>query len=397
MSSAASRLTMVGSLPRFPRSWSGRDLRGQRALVLGLGSFGGGVGAARYLCAEGAEVTITDTSPREALESSLAALEGLPIRYVLGENRPQDVERCDFVVASPAVPWTSPVLQEASRRGIPVESEITLLLRRLEGRTIGITGTNGKSTTTRLLGQILHKLGKRVRVGGNVGGSLLGEVDSIDPDEIVVLELSSFQLEHLGDAGLGPQVALVTNITPDHLDRHHTMAAYVTAKARILQRAAIAVLNRSDLHCRGLARAFLGRVIWYGLEEDADPGIEGRWLHGERFAVATPAILEGLIDLSGMVLKGPHNRLNLISAAATAEAMGIGFREALLAGFEVPALSQRLTEIAMIDGVRFVDDSVATSPPRSDRSTFQLRQWNPFAGRGLRQGDRPLPDADRRP
>jgi UDP-N-acetylmuramoylalanine--D-glutamate ligase len=189
---------------------------------MGLGSFGGGVGLARYLAEQGAQVTVTDLQPAAALQASLEALRDVPIRFVLGQHRQADFVETDVVFVNPAVPLTSPYLAAARAHDVPWDSEINLFVRQCRGRIAGITGSVGKSTTTSLLGSILQDHDARTLVGGNIGGSLLPQLPHIAPDTPVVLELSSFQLEHLAWQAYSPPLAVVLNLTPNHLDRHGT-------------------------------------------------------------------------------------------------------------------------------------------------------------------------------
>ncbi len=351
-------------LPRLPADFRPTDLRGQRVLVLGLGTFGGGLGAARHLAREGAKVVVSDLRGPDALAEPLRALEGVPVELALGREATDEVSKADWIVASPAVKWSSPPLQEAARRGVPVESEITLLVRLLPCPWLGITGTNGKSTTTMLSSRTLAAAGRRVFSGGNLGGSLLEVWREIEAGDATVLELSSFQLEHLGETGLGPTVALVTNVTPDHLDRHGTFEEYATAKRAILSRASVALLQRADPVCRSFAEEFAGRVVWYGEAKAFERDEPGARLDDRRFAVLRDAQgREERVDLETMVLRGTHNRVNLLAAAAAATEFGVAFGAAARAGLDARPLERRLNEVARVDGVLYVDDSVCTSPP----------------------------------
>ena len=179
-------------MPSPPVDWNGR-----RVTVVGLGSFGGGAGLARHLAEQGASVTVTDLKDAAALQDALASLQGLPIRFVLGEHREDDFTDTDRVFVNPAVPLTSPYLELARAHGIPLDSELNLFVRQCPGRIVGITGSVGKTTTTSLLGSILSSHDARTMVGGNIGGSLLSRLSDIGTDTPVVLEISSFQLEHL--------------------------------------------------------------------------------------------------------------------------------------------------------------------------------------------------------
>ncbi len=355
----------VPLLPRLPRDFRPLDLRGQRVLLVGLGTFGGGLGAALHLVREGADVTIADTRNAAELTTSLASLRDLPIRYCLGQHASDaEVAAADWIVASPAVPWSAPPLRAAARMGKAVESEITLLVRLLPCRWLGITGTNGKSTTTMLAMRTLAAAGRRVEGGGNLGGSLLDRWRELKAADAVVLELSSFQLEHLGEIGLGPDVAVLTNVTHDHLDRHGTFEAYAEAKRQILTRAEIALLPRADLVAQQFGRDTRAKVVWYGEESAFQPGERGVKLRAERFATfERDGGADETVDLEPLQLRGVHNRQNLMAAAAAATFFDVPFARAATAGFAAPPLARRLNEVARVAGVLFVDDSVSTSPP----------------------------------
>ena len=352
-------------LPRLPRAFRPVALRGRRVMVVGLGTFGGGLGAALHLIREGAEVTVADLAPVERLAAPLALLaDGRP-RLILGRHpTDEEVAAVDWICASPAVPWTAPPLAAAARLGVPVESELTLLMRLLPCPSLGITGTNGKSTTTMLAERTLAAAGRRVFGGGNIGGSLLEQVGTMRADDVVVLEISSFQLEHLGEIGLGPTVGLVTNVTPDHLDRHGTFEAYVEAKRQILANARTAVLQRADPSCRRFADRFDGERLWFGDESAFDGDEAGARLRGGSIGVWRGG--DGTreeVDLAPLPLRGDHNRWNLLGAATAATCFGVGFGQAVRAGFAVAPLKRRMNELGRKRGVLFVDDSVSTSPP----------------------------------
>ena len=179
--------------------------------VAGLGRFGGGIAVTRWLCAQGANVLVTDSDSAEKLADSLKQLKGLPIELRLGEHREADFTSADLIVASPAIPPQNPFIQAARAAGKPVTTEIRLFVERCPAKIIGVTGTKGKSTTTAMLGKILAVTGK-TWVGGNIGKSLLAELDQIQRTDRVVLELSSYMLEHLRELRWSPHVAVVTMI-----------------------------------------------------------------------------------------------------------------------------------------------------------------------------------------
>ncbi len=224
------------------------DLAGMRVTVVGLGRFGGGVGVTKWLGRQGALVTVSDQAPAESLAESVGQLAGCDVTLHFGGHDEADFLDADLLVVNPAVAKDSPLLAAAAEAGVPRTSEINLFLQRCCAPVIGVTGSVGKSTTTAMIGEILA--GRfTTHVGGNIGGSLLDALEDIRPDHVVVAELSSFQLEDLPLVGTGPHVAVVTNIQPNHLDRHGTMDAYVDAKKNIFayqKPGDVLVLNSAD-------------------------------------------------------------------------------------------------------------------------------------------------------
>ena len=209
-------------------------LSGSRALVMGLGVHGGGVGVARYLVGSGARVHVTDMQSPDRLGASIDALSDLPVGYTLGHHDTSDLDGIDFLVRNPGVPREAPFLLEAERRGIPIYMEMTLFFLACPSRRIvAITGTKGKTTTTTLTGEIFRRAGRDTVVAGNLRVSALGQLSRITPTTDVILELSSFQLEGLDAIRTSPRTAAVTNLMVDHLNRYPDMASYMDAKRRI--------------------------------------------------------------------------------------------------------------------------------------------------------------------
>ncbi|TMC80741.1 MAG: UDP-N-acetylmuramoyl-L-alanine--D-glutamate ligase, partial [Chloroflexi bacterium] len=212
------------------------DLRGKRVLVMGLGLQGSGMAAARYTAQQGAIVRVTDLKSPEILAPSVQALAGLPIEFVLGEHRHEDFLWAEMVIRNPGIPLTSPYLRLALEHGASIEMEIALFFLACPGRIIGVTGTRGKTTTASLIYRILQDSGASTVLGGNVAGvETLSLLPRITPETLVVLELSSWQLEGLAPHALSPSVAVMTNVYPDHLNTYNGMEDYAEAKANIFR------------------------------------------------------------------------------------------------------------------------------------------------------------------
>ncbi len=324
------------------------SLHGKRVVVMGLGRFGGGVGVSRFLVSRGAKVLVTDTAPPDQLRASLAQLADLPIDYRLGEHRIEDFTAADLVVVNPAVdPRQNIYLRAAAEAGVPTTSEIRLLTSHLPNRnhTIGITGSAGKSTVTAMIGHILQHardtVGSpspgRVFVGGNLGGSLLPHLDTITPDDWVVLELSSFMLEGLAVDRWSPHIAVLTNLAPNHLDRHGSMEAYARAKQAIFD------------HQQAQDMAILGPIDSPWIQPHVS-----RTVRLDHPAAGTP--------VPDLPLPGEHNRLNAQLAVEATAAAGIDRATAAAALATFHGLPHRLQLVAERGDVRYFNDSKATTP-----------------------------------
>lgn len=341
-------------------------LEGRRVTVMGLGLFGGGQGVTQFLCRYGARVTVTDKRSPEVLAPTLAELEGLPVRYVLGEHREEDFTETDLVIPSPAVPRDAPHLQLARKRGVPLETEMNLFFKFCRGKICGITGSNGKTTTTSLVGAMAAEEWPGVRVGGNLGKSLLPDVEAIRPEEWVVLELSSFQLEDLASIERRPEVSLVTNLSPNHLDRHHTYEAYVAAKRTILEPAGApcaAVLNGEDPLTRAWGRDRTA-TCYFGRVGTVTPGAEGVWLdeRGAEVFHSRGGTRRPLFTAQDLALVGRFNLLNAAAAAGAALAMGASIPAIVRGVRGFRAVEHRLEPVVEVDGVKYLNDSIATTP-----------------------------------
>ena len=305
---------------------------------MGLGHFGGGVSAAQWLARRGAQVTVTDLADEEVLADSLAALADTSItRFHLGGHRQADFRHADLVVVNPAVRPDSPWLAVARDSGARLTSEIELFLEACPARIIGVTGSNGKSTTAAMTAAILKADRRTTWLGGNIGTSLLDKLDEIGEDHWVVLELSSFQLSHLGQSVRMPEVAVVTNCSPNHLHWHGSYARYKAAKQRILTGQ-----KPDDL-------AVLGTL-------DAEAGSWAHLVRGRRLSLVPET------EIPPLSVPGAHNRTNAVCAATVAQRVGCppeAVREGL-ASFS--GLPHRLELLDGIGGRRFYNDSSSTTP-----------------------------------
>lgn len=351
---------------------------GRRVTVMGLGTFGGGAGTVRFLVNRGAVVTVTDLRSREELAEGLTQITDCPPAALhLGGHRDVDFTETDLVVVSPAVPKESRYLMLARDAGVPVTSEMNLFWGHNRGRTICITGSNGKSTTAALIHALLpagesHSNLQtapaalpRKWLGGNIGRSLLPVVDDIAPEDWVVLELSSFQLEDLAPLKPNPHVAVVTNFTANHLDRHGTVDAYRAAKQNLLRWQTadrIAVLNQDDADVAGWETA--ARTLWFGRDDEGRQGVFGISLQGfKRRALLRQTMREQVLPLGEWLsLPGVHNFQNALAAVCAALAVGAGAGDIELGLRGFTPLPHRLQLVAEVAGRRFYNDSKATTP-----------------------------------
>lgn len=351
------------------------NLRGKRALLIGLGQHEGGTGVVRYLVREGAAVTVTDRQDAAALAPALRSLDGLAVTYILGGHEGIRVRDYDLVVRNPGVPTDAPLLREARAAGIPIEMEMTLFLAACLAPVIGITGTKGKTTTALWTGHILRQWRPETVVAGNMGISALDALPAITREMPVVLELSSFQLEATGERGMSPQIAVITNLSPDHLDRYPSFDAYVAAKWAIAEfqtEGDTLILPAWQAAASDPGLAFLAdragesraRVMPFGVLPPVRGYPPGSWWieDADTLLWSDGARSYPLGRGSDLALRGAHNRNNACAAAAAALAVGApvdAVREGLRTFRGAP---HRYEDLGVIDGVRYITDTAATAP-----------------------------------
>ena len=334
----------------------------KKVTVMGLGLFGGGVGAARFLVSQGADVTVTDLKSAVELSDSLKLLNGLPVKYRLGKHSEEDFADTDMLVVNPAVPDDSRFLQIACDNNVHIDSELNIFFKLCPVPVIGVTGSNGKSTTTSLLWEMLNEAGIKTWVGGNIGISLLEHLDEIKPDDVVVLEISSFQLELLSRVEMSPHISIVTNIAPNHLDRHKSMENYIDAKKSIIhyqKENDYAVLNYDDLTLRGWERESKSRILWFSATKELE---HGAFLKNSEIIINHNSKRNVIPCSTQTNIKGLHNRQNIMAAAYAAILMhaDVGSVKNAIAGFT--GLEHRLEYVDTINEVKYYNDSKATTP-----------------------------------
>jgi UDP-N-acetylmuramoylalanine--D-glutamate ligase len=272
-------------------------LKKRHVVIMGLGHFGGGIGAARWFALQGDRVTVTDMQPAEKLAESVSALADLPVQFALGGHPPELLDSCNLLVVSPAVDKRrSQFFQTARRQGIPYTTEINEFCRLCPAPIVGVTGSVGKSTTASMIFAALNAVfgAGRCHLGGNIGRSLLSRLPEIHPDHVVVLELSSFMLEDTPVIGFSPHVAVVTNLVNNHLDRHGSMEAYAEAKRNILRFQKsddVAILNQNDPIVRTWDQYAHGRVVYF---DHADMELQAPGRHNQANAAAALAVVQSL-------------------------------------------------------------------------------------------------------
>jgi UDP-N-acetylmuramoylalanine--D-glutamate ligase len=333
------------------------ELHSKRVLVVGLGK--SGVASALFLKAHGARVTVSDTKTGDELHNEIPILLDHGITVETGGHGERTFRGQDLIVVSPGVPVDAPPLLQARTMGGEVIGEIELAAQFLTGPIVAITGSNGKTTTTTLTGEILTAGGFPALVGGNIGTPAISLVERANPETVIVLEVSSFQLETIRT--FRPKVAVVLNVTPDHLDRHRTFEAYTDAKARIFenqQGTDFAVLNADDPTCVAMASRTRAQVFWFSRQKELK---QGAWIRGGNILFRDGDGQREIMQVSEIPLKGAHNLENTLAAVCAGALLGCVEGKIRQAVREFKAVEHRLEFVAAIHGVDYYNDSKATN------------------------------------
>jgi UDP-N-acetylmuramoylalanine--D-glutamate ligase len=370
-----------------------RDWNGQRVVIVGAARQG--LALARYLSTHGARVILNDNRSEIDLAENRQALAGLAIDWVTGGHPLEILDGADLVCVSGGVSLDLPLIAEARRRNLPLTNDSQIFIELVPCPTIGITGSAGKTTTTTLVGRMaLAGLQSPAQawVGGNIGLPLIGYLDQIKPEDLVILELSSFQLELMTRS---PHVAAILNVTPNHLDRHKTMEAYTAAKARILgfqSDADVALLGYDDPGAWGLTDQVQGMLMSFSRTR-LDDGIPGAFAEGETLWFTDGRQDIPLMPRSEIRLRGEHNLLNVLAACAISLAGGLPI-DSLAAGVSgFNGVAHRLEFVRSLRGADWYNDSIATAPERSMAAIRSFEEpivllaggrdkklpWEPFA------------------
>jgi UDP-N-acetylmuramoylalanine--D-glutamate ligase len=333
------------------------ELNGKRVLVVGLGK--SGVASALFLKAHGALVTVSDTKSGDELRNEIPVLLDHGITVETGGHGERTFRGQDCIVVSPGVPVDAPPLMQARTLGEPVIGEIELASQFFSGPIIAITGSNGKTTTTTLTGEIMTAAGFPALVGGNIGTPAISLAERAKPDTVIVLEVSSFQLETIKT--FRPKVAVVLNVTPDHLDRHRTFEIYVDAKARIFENqdtSDFAVLNADDPTCVAMTPRTSAQVFWFSRQKEVD---RGAWVRDGNIVFRDTSGQREVLQVSEIPLKGAHNLENVLAAVCAGILMGCAPDKIRQAVRDFKAVEHRLEFVATIGGVDYYNDSKATN------------------------------------
>ena len=358
------------------------EYNGKKALVCGMAR--SGIAAAKLLNRLGARVTLQDMKKREEISADVLALEGEGIVLYTGANPDEIACAQDLIVLSPGIPCDLPFIAAAEEAGIEVISEVELAYRLTPCPITAITGTNGKTTTTTLTGEIMKTAYSGTAVVGNIGIPYSEEVERLTEKDWVVAEISSFQMEKAKE--FHPHISAVLNITPDHLNRHKTMDVYIAMKERVFAKQTAAdfcILNHGDEICRKMADKTAAKVFFFDSSETLAEGI---YLDGDAIEVRWGTINETLIHVDELQILGVHNYENVMAAAAMGICAGIALDtiRTVLKGFA--GVAHRIEYVATVDGVDYYNDSKGTNVDASIRAVLAMKKPIVLIGGGYDKG-----------
>ncbi|MBQ8507011.1 MAG: UDP-N-acetylmuramoyl-L-alanine--D-glutamate ligase [Clostridia bacterium] len=342
-----------------------------KAMVLGLAR--SGIAVTKLLLLRGNEVWACDSKEREAFKGALDEVEKDGAHLLLGEKEPQNhLTGMDALIVSPGIPLTHPVMAKAKELGVEVMGEIEYAYRESTGKLLAITGTNGKTTTVTLLGEIMKNAGKRTHVVGNIGTPYSGAVAGMKPGDVTVCEISSFMMET--SSKFHPQVSAVLNISEDHLNRHGTMENYIALKERIFENAAqedTVVLNWEDPETRKMAAHTKAKVLWFASREEVE---NGAFVKDGKIVFGTPARTVPVCDVSEVFIPGEHNLRNALAATAMAMAAGIPAPVIRHTLRTFKGVEHRIEFVRELDGVQFINDSKGTNVDSSIQAVRAMKR-----------------------
>lgn len=349
-----------------------QNWQGKKILVLGAARQG--LALARYLSSHGANVILNDFKSPDQFSEYLQTLKDLGVEMVFGSHPVELLNGIDLLCLSGGIPLTLPIVRQAVQKSIPLSNDSQIFMEVVPCRTIGITGSAGKTTTTTLVGRMAESgYPAKVWVGGNIGLPLITFVDQMQPEDLVVMELSSFQLDQMT---VSPDIAAILNITPNHLDRHGTMQAYIQAKSQILLHQSgnsVAVLNREDPGAWSLEGSVAGSLVTFGFERPAGE-YRGTCFDQGWVWLSSGTSEEQLMPREMIMLKGDHNVANVLAACAIAHAAGIS-AEAMVngvAGFS--GVPHRMELVRILHGIAWYNDSIATTPERTMAALLSFQE-----------------------
>lgn len=345
------------------------DVRGKNVLIIGLAR--SGIAAAIELVKMGAKVIGSDQKPREQLKD-VSSLDSYGVTLVCGGHPLNLLDGCDLIVVSPGVPSELNILEEARKRDIPVISELELGYWFAKAPIIAVTGTNGKTTTTTLIGEILKNDGKNISVAGNIGIPLIREIEEDGQKDYLVVEVSSFQLENI--MNFKPKISVILNITEDHLNRHKTFENYIEAKARIMENQTeedYTVLNHDDPIVSSLSKRAKSKVVFFSQKEELSRGI---FVKNGVMVIRENGNIYPIMKAKELGIKGAHNLENALAAISVAWITRVNLNNLAETLKDFHGVEHRLEYVETIDGVKYINDSKGTNPDAAQKAIEAMEE-----------------------